>query len=125
MAGTSSPTEIAKALKNRLRHRDIKDIPAYIDSLRSAKNAFEKVYDFKLGDIVIWKKGLKNKARPALNEPAIVMEILEEPLKDETEKGAGSAYFNEPLDLVLGMIDDEGDLLIFYYDKRRFQPYTA
>lgn len=67
----------------------------------------KKCYEFKSGDLVVWKKGLKNKVRPALNEPAIVMDVLTEPLKDENKTSSGTPYFNEPLDLVLGLLDTD------------------
>ena len=38
------------------------------------------------------------------------------------KQDSGTPYFNEPLDLILGLIDEEGDFAIFYYDKRRFEP---
>ncbi|EDN68535.1 hypothetical protein BGP_4848 [Beggiatoa sp. PS] len=60
--------------------------------------------DFKIGDIVQWKPGLKNKRRPYQHEPAIVVDILEPPLFDETQD-SGSSYFREPLDMVIGIAD--------------------
>ncbi|NJO18620.1 MAG: hypothetical protein HC877_23705 [Thioploca sp.] len=99
-------------------------MPAHIAKLQATKAVFDKVYDFKPGDLVIWKKGLKNRARPALNEPAIVVAVLEKPLIDNT-KEVGSTYFNEPLDLVLGLLDEDGDFITFHYDHRRFEPYQT
>lgn len=43
MAETKLPAEIVEALKERFRHRDIEDMPAYIASLRTTKKAFEKM----------------------------------------------------------------------------------
>jgi len=65
---------------------------------------------------------LKNKIRPAYGEPCVILNILEKPVIDN-EKEAGSPYFNEPLNLLLGMIDEDGDFVVFFYDQRRFQPY--
>jgi hypothetical protein len=118
-------TEIAEMLRERFRNRKIENVPDHISKLRAAKDGFNKVYDFKPGDLVIWKQGLRNKAKPAFNEPAIIMQILETPLRDEDKQDSGTPYFNEPLDLVLGLIDEEGDFTIFHYDKRRFEPYQG
>lgn len=79
--------------------------------------------EFRPGQLVKWKEGLKNKKRPRYGEPAIVVEVLEEPVFDEKE-GGGSPYFREPLDIVLGVIL-EGDFVLFHYDKRRFEPFEA
>lgn len=123
MADKKLETEIAAMLKERFRNRKIENISAHIKQLCDAKDVFYKAYDFRVGDLVMWKDGLKNKVRPALNEPAIVMAVLEEPLKDQNKQDSGTSYFNEPLDLALGLIDDDGDFIIFYYDQRRFEPY--
>jgi hypothetical protein len=74
---------------------------------------------FKEGQIVEWKhERLRNKN---MCGPFIVMEVLEKPLITD-EQSAGSPYFREPLDLVLGCFDEEGDFLCFYYDSRRMRP---
>jgi hypothetical protein len=123
MAKKKLETEMVEMLRERFRNRQIENVPAHISKLRTARDVFDKVYDFKRGDLVVWKKGLRNKAKPALNEPAIVMQILDTPLRDQDKQDSGTPYFNEPLDLVLGLIDEEGDFAIFHYDKRRFEPY--
>jgi hypothetical protein len=125
MAEKKLETEIAEMLRERFRNRKIENVPEHISKLRTAKDMFDKVYDFKPGDLVVWKQGLRNKARPALNEPAIVMQILETPLRDPEKQDSGTPYFNEPLNLVLGLIDDDGDFAIFHYDNRRFEPYQG
>jgi hypothetical protein len=122
MAEKKLETEIAEMLRERFRNRQIENVPEHISKLRLAKDGFDKVYDFKPGDLVVWKKGLRNKARPAPDEPVIVMQILESPLRDESKQDSGTPYFNEPLDLVLGLLDDDGDFVLFHYDKRRFEP---
>ncbi|KAH3762897.1 hypothetical protein Pelo_5198 [Pelomyxa schiedti] len=72
------------------------------------------------GDFVKWKPGLKNKKKPGDGESAIVIEILEEPIFD-MKKSAGTPYFLEPLSVKLGLLDSDGDFLIFHYDLRRFE----
>jgi len=80
-------------------------------------------HHFKVDQFVEWKPGLKNKIRPRINEPAIVIQLLEEPLIDE-KQDSGSPYFREPLDMVIGIIQDNG-LILFHVDKRRFKPYES
>jgi len=72
------------------------------------------------GDIVMWKEGCANRKRPRSDEPAVVLEVLPSPLFGE-EKSSGSPYFHEPLDIVLGMLDSDGDLTRYCFDKRRFR----
>ena len=76
------------------------------------------------GLLAVWKRGLKNRRFPAYGEPTIVMEVLEQPVVD-SEHGAGWPYFHEPLDLLLGIVDKDGDFLVYHYDRRRFEPYDG
>ncbi len=91
--------------------------------LPSAYRIFYDESEFKEGQLVEWKEGLKNKLRPRLREPAIVMELLKKPQFD-TERDSGTPYFREPLDMVVGVVEEnEGNLLCFHVDKRRFKPF--
>ena len=82
---------------------------------------------FAPGELVTWKPGLKNHRVPRYGQPAVVVEVLETPVHD-SDKEAGSTYFREPLDVVLGLLWDtdpgRGELMTFYYDSRRFQPWA-
>lgn len=80
--------------------------------------------DFKSGDLVQWKKNMKNKRRPDYGTPMIVIEVLEEPIYD-AEKDSGSAYFKESLTVKAGSLDNDGDFLVFHYDGRRFEPFKT
>lgn len=74
------------------------------------------------GDLVKWKDGLKNRKYPPENTPVCVIDVLSSPIiKDDSD--SGSPYFREPLDLILAVQDNNGDLMFYYYDKRRFQVY--
>ena len=87
--------------------------------------AFESMlteYPFKPNQLVRWKQGLKNKALPEYNEPAIIWEILPKPRFDNAKAhGAESPYFYEPLDIVLGVMDGD-EFVLFHYDSRRLEP---
>lgn len=95
------------------------DLDEYIADLQRLNTNLGQKYQFKVGDIVRWKDGLKNKRIPDYKLPAIVVDVLEVPLYDEKAE-VGSPYFREPLDFVLGIII-KGELLTFHYDSRRFE----
>jgi hypothetical protein len=76
---------------------------------------------FHPGQIVQWKVGMKNRTKPAYAEPVIVMDVLNPPVYDLSEGKEGSNLFREPLTLVLGTHDTDGDFLLFHYDGRRFE----
>lgn len=75
---------------------------------------------FQPGDLVQWKHGLKNKRLPEVDQMGVVVEVLPTPVTD-SDKGASGSYFLEPLDLRIGIVDDDGDFTIFHYDSRRFR----
>jgi len=76
---------------------------------------------FEVGQLVKWKAGLKNRKFADYGEPAIVTAILPIPIFDPGEGSAGSPYFQEPLDFVVGIYRDE-EYLEYRVDGRRFQP---
>lgn len=93
--------------------------------LIQAYESMKKVNAFHPKQLVRWKQGLKNKSLPEYNEPAIVWEILSSPRFDDTESAsAGSPYFHEPLDLVIGILDEDEDFVLFHVDSRRFEPIS-
>jgi hypothetical protein len=107
----SSGTEGAPAAERQLR-------------LTEMAHAIDTMHAFRIGQFVRWKPGLRNRGIPAYNEVAVVREVLADPVFDmcETARCAGSPYFGEPLTLVLGIIDPDGDFVELRYDGRRFEP---
>lgn len=94
----------------------------YLNRLQATCKKFLEKEDFAVGQIVKWKENLKNRKLPHQNQPAIVVAILDEPVIS-TDDESGSPYFLETLDIILGIVDDDGTFLTFYYDSRRFEAY--
>lgn len=96
-------------------------------ALRERYQSLMRPQRFAPGDLVTWKPGLKNHRVPRYGQPAVVVDLLETPVFD-SDRDAGSTYFREPCDLVLGLIIDDGpargELLTWHFDRRRFQPWT-
>jgi hypothetical protein len=100
------------------------DIEEYTEKLLATTKHFQtEKHSFKEGDLVVWKKGLKHKQVPEYGVPAIVIKVLEIPIVDN-EAPLASPYYREELDVLLGILDDDDDLLCFYYDSKRFEPFT-
>lgn len=99
---------------------------ALLQALTDRYNALQQSHDFKPGDLVGWKPGLRNRRFPRQDRPAVVLEVLASPIFDN-EADAGSTYFREPLDIVLGVFLDEGehrgDFMRWYFDSRRLRPW--
>ncbi len=117
-----------EALKNILKHNTLstKNLTSEekIDILNRRHSSFIENNIFELGQIVKWKPGLRNKETMGYDHPAIVFEILEKPVIDSS-KDASSPYFREPLDIVLGFLDDDNDYITFHCDSRRFEPFNC
>ncbi len=113
--------EDLKSITNQLREGDRDYGEDYIEQVTDLYDKFHSVNEFEKGQLVKWKKGLKNKKFPAEEQSAIVIEILDEPIYSDFN--SGTPYFREPLDLALGFIGDRNDFIIFHYDKRRFEPF--
>ena len=116
--------ELLELLEPRMEKAEEKEDTIYseedISNLVKLNKSFLKPHNFTKGQLVKWKRGLKNKALPHENQPAIVLDILDTPVYGENDPG--SPYFREPLDLILG-INENDEFLIFHYDKRRFEPF--
>ena len=92
--------------------------------LKTRAAGLAKAYTFVPGQLVSWKQGMKNRRYPSYGVPVVVIEVLDPPVHERSNKGgAGSSLFREPLSLVAGTIDNDGDLLCFHYDGRRMEPY--
>ena len=88
-----------------------------IDDLLTRYRYLEAPVHFEVGDVVTWKPGLRNKHRPEPAQPAVVLAITDEPVFGAAE--SGSPYFREPLDIQVGLIDEDGDFTAWWLDSRR------
>lgn len=124
--GEGSSKELLKTIiQNALSEEEIVEkmpLKEKLQLLTKCRESLNLKYDFKEGDFVKWKKNLKTRDMPDYDEPAIVLEVLDKIVYD-TEAETGSTYFREPLDIILGVIAEDGELIYFHYDKRRFEPF--
>jgi hypothetical protein len=75
------------------------------------------------GMLATWKPGLKNRRYPRYGEPVVVVALLDTPVNDPKYE-SGTPYFQEPLDLLLGIMRGEDhEFLVYHVDRRRFQPH--
>jgi len=95
---------------------------ALVEELKNRYALMAEKHEFSPGQVVWWKEGLANKTSPKGGDPAVVVSTLPEPTFDPDGNG-GSAYFREPLDLVIGIIGSDGKFRCFHVDSRRFEPY--
>lgn len=127
----SAPRRLGPALQSMLH--DLANADATVATAQSyaRQSKIEALHDsfdrlqrtnpshFKPGDLVQWQPGLKYTKLPAYGEPAVVVEVLPQPVCDENAPCC-SAYFRSPCSLVLGL-QREGRFLCWHFDGRRFE----
>lgn len=116
--------DVADTFEKYVSEFDLKESiygSAYKDKLSKARSDFYLDEGMiRPGQFVEWKPGLKNKRKPEYHQPVIVMELLDEPIYDKRAE-AGSPYFREPLDIILGFFDSDDDFVAYHFDSRRFK----
>lgn len=73
---------------------------------------------FSPKDRVSWKWGMKNKAVPLDRQTAVVLQVREDPIIDNTQTPS-STYYAEPLDVLVGVYTHEGIFRELWIDGRR------
>lgn len=94
------------------------------EALRRSYDTYAVRHEFRPGDLVTWKRSLRNKMSPPPGGVGIVVEVLPTTRFDQHEE-PHTAYFREPLDIRIGLVDADGDFTIFHFDKQRFEPYRT
>ncbi len=128
-----SMSDIEKALARAVIKSMVEDAGEEEPTVRPPEIEARRILDFyndlnttqrfKPGDLVTWKRGLKNGKFPHRNYPAIVSYVYDEPvLREDME--SGSNHFREPLDLVI-LVDTGSEVSEFHVDSRRFCLYSG
>lgn len=73
---------------------------------------------FKPKDRVSWKWGMKNKSVPLARQTAVALQVRQEPFNDST-LAPSSTYYEEPLDVLVGVYTHEGIFRELWVDGRR------
>lgn len=79
-------------------------------------------HDFKPGDLIQWKPGLKNRTFPEAGQSVVVTDVLAESICPNSNRE--DQFFRQPEDIAFATIVDS-ELCIFYAESRRFEPYTG
>jgi hypothetical protein len=96
------------------------ELPFAAQDLRDGLTALMTSNSFKIGDIVRQKPTCTIYRERYPGEPAIVCEILPEPIVDG-EQSCSSAYFRACLTMIIGRRGPDGDFNTFHIDGRRFE----
>jgi len=91
------------------------DESGYAAQLRQSWDSYSADANFTDGDLVQWKPRLKNRRFPHYGKPAVVIRRLSKPVV--TDAYPDSAF--EDLDLIVGILDGDGELRVFPCNSAR------
>ena len=96
-------------------------VEARMELTREMAELMKQPRDFEVGDFVEWKSPHLVAAKyPRKNLPALVVQVLEKPIRAGLDK-LGSNFFNFPLDTVVLVYDEDGDSFEYHLDSRRLK----
>ena len=75
---------------------------------------------FKVGDLVTWKPGMRNRKCPRYDQVVIVSAVFDF-VAYNPEKSSGSPYFREPQTMKIAFVDEDSEFVEFCVDGQRFE----
>ena len=110
--------------EGREQQREQRPPEAQVVDLTDRFRAMQPQHQFKAGDLVQWREGLKNCKSPAYGHPAVVIEVLEGKKHDDAGN-TGSGYYDELADLRISFMDGDGDFMSYGASSQRMEPYSG
>lgn len=93
-----------------------------LNPLLELADRFMQKHEYREGDVVKWKPGLQMMSLPAVNQPAVVLELLDEPVIDH-EAELGDPARSIRCDMMIGFMVDDQRMVTTLADSRRFDPF--
>lgn len=96
-----------------------------VSTLQEAFKRYEDGCSFKAGDLVTPRAGYNYKG---VGKPHIVLEVAAAPVRVfeiSSNVRTGSSNFGERLDVRVACHDDDGDIVAFWQESWRIEPYTG
>ena len=128
-AGVSGFEDMMDRLKNGMEEQqNLARVPFLGDPAEEARRllaAYGHLSALKnknVGDLVVFRPGLKNLKFPAEGQPVVVTGFDFGAVDPEEE--AGGNCYKRPCDMRIGVFGSSGDFSEFWVDARRFMLYT-
>jgi hypothetical protein len=97
----------------------VKDV---LDEAQAFVKCYSEKEEFKAGDLVVWKDGMKHYKIPGYGEPIVVLEVFPGQRKQDN----GGQYGCEPSDMrCIVQRDSDGDFDVYAMDSHRFTKYNG
>lgn len=113
---------LMEMLAQRMHDNDDEKVVQNIEEQKRLLALLHVKHEFKAGDVVVWKKGLKDRKFPDYDEPALITEVMDPPIFDN-ERDTGEPYFMIPLSIKIGRTIPGRGFCEYCLDGRRFEPY--
>jgi hypothetical protein len=121
-----SPEEYVRLLKKKRaqeesEYSEYASTPEYELDLREAAAEYLDVSKFSPGDLVQWKRRMKDQHYPAIGKPGVVLRVFDPPIT----RDPNGDYVPEGYDLLVGFLDGDGDLRVFPFRSNRLTTWIA
>lgn len=121
------PVPPQKGGKPRINAKNLEALGStltHVRQLEKLRDTYFRPVTHAVGDLIQWKSGMMNHKLPQYGEPVVVMDVLDPPMNDTD--GPGSPYFNEPITIKIGWIDNKtGNFYMIGVDGARFEKFDG
>lgn len=101
-------------------YREATTDPNYVTQLTATAELYRNTEKFEIGQLVQWKKSMRNRPFPIESAPSVVVDILESPAVVDID----GELLIEPRDLLIGFLDGERIFRLTQVPSARFRSFT-
>lgn len=105
--------------KSEQYEANIRELVDYESNLRRAFQDFSQDETFVPGDLVQWKRFMRDREFPHVGAPAVVVKVLSDPIVT----GPDARPAPEARDVVLGYLDGKNDFVTGFYSSNRLMKW--
>lgn len=114
---------LISALKNKAERGSKRTQARHGLSVEELAHSYLSKHTFKVGDRVTLKEGMDGLHKyPKGDDTCVVLETVKEPIRNQYEKHTGTPFWNMPFDIRVGLLDEDGDFVAFWFDSAMFEP---
>lgn len=109
------------------RSQDDEDPPQDLELLMACVDRYNKTHHFQPQDLITWKPHMRNRRYPLDGQPCVFVRWLDQVVISEIRRSSKSSTLLglERADIEYGILDPDGDFVVFVADSRRMMPWIG